>query len=281
MYRLIRILSLDVAFGASFTCWLICRYWHVHIDPVYYFELALMVWMVYTADHLMDASNIEHLASTPRHRFHQRYQKSLAVVLALVSLLFIYLIPSDAGPEMWRNAIILFALIMVYLLSLVWARKHQYKYVYKELFIAMVYVSGVALIPFSSLERSLNFSDYLILIRLFFIAHINLLLFSLVEYEVDEKDAHPSVLKWFGARWVKQFINIQFVLGMGTGLILIFLYPNSRFPELFVLTCMEAVLLLVYLYRKKLERGELYRVLGDGIFLFPLILWLYEAFQRL
>ncbi len=280
MYRYLRILSLDVALGAVFNAWMLARIADAYFSPVYLVELGLMVWMVYTADHLMDARTIQHTASTPRHRFHQRFALPMMALLVLVAALFIYLIPPDAGSTLWRNSLALFSLIVLYLASLIWARKRGYRYVYKELFIAIVYVAGIAMVPLSKADEPFTWLNLLYLMRLFCLAHVNLLLFSLLEYEVDLRDDHPSILKWFGPAKVKRFIRAMLVIGPALGILALYLDPAHRIEMLF-LSSMEVILILVYLYRKYLVKGELYRVLGDGIFLLPGLLWLYETLQRL
>ncbi|TNE80213.1 MAG: hypothetical protein EP332_08555 [Bacteroidetes bacterium] len=263
-----------------FNSWMLARVAGGYFSQVYLVELALMVWMIYTADHLMDARTIQHTASTPRHRFHQRHSVVMTVLLVLSAVLFLYLIPADTGAKLWRNALLLFALIVVYLASLIWARKRGFRYVYKELFIAVVYVAGLAIVPLSKADEPFTWLTGIYLVRLFCLAHVNLLLFSLLEYEVDLRDEHPSVLKWFGPAKVKGFIKGMLVLGPVLGLLALYLDPAHQ-TELLILSAMELVIILVYALRKYLVMGELYRVLGDGLFLLPGLLWIYETFQRL
>src|SRR5688572_24614318 len=139
MYRIIRHLSIDVAIGASSMMGLVAAFLGVDVDSIYYFLLFLITWLIYTTDHLMDARSIPHDANTARHRFHQTYYKPILTAAILGIFVFIILIPRDIGIGLFYHALVLAGLVILYFLSLIWARKTQFRYVLKELFIALCY----------------------------------------------------------------------------------------------------------------------------------------------
>ena len=96
-YRFVNILSIDVALGS--VC---CAAWFAEIlnatlKPYALVSLGLTVWIIYTADHLLDARKIHAPASTERHRYHQENFTLLFYLLlfaVLVDLIFVFLLRS-------------------------------------------------------------------------------------------------------------------------------------------------------------------------------------------
>src|SRR5260221_9904362 len=85
-YRIINILSLDVAAGAVVSASFFARIFNVTILPQGLISLGLTVWIIYTADHLLDAKKLKQAASTERHRFHQQHFNILSVAMLLAML---------------------------------------------------------------------------------------------------------------------------------------------------------------------------------------------------
>src|SRR5689334_7150262 len=94
-YRLLNILSVDVALGAVCCAAWFATLFEVTLRPHAFVVLGLTVWIIYTADHLLDAKRTEGVASTKRHRFHQQHFSFLVVVLILTvitDLVFVFFI---------------------------------------------------------------------------------------------------------------------------------------------------------------------------------------------
>jgi hypothetical protein len=80
-YRLLNILSIDIAVGAVICALYFSKIFEVEVRPYGLAALALTVWVIYTADHLRDARNILKRASSERHAFHQSHFGILLVLL--------------------------------------------------------------------------------------------------------------------------------------------------------------------------------------------------------
>jgi len=85
-YRLLNILSLDIVAGAIICAIFFARVFNVIILPYGLVSLGLTVWVIYTADHLLDASKLRTAASTSRHRFHQKHFGALLVAALLAAV---------------------------------------------------------------------------------------------------------------------------------------------------------------------------------------------------
>ena len=141
----------------------------------------------------------------------------------------------------------------------------------KEPLVAIVYVLGVMLPAFSiSSDDQLPFAISMggLLLGL---AIANLILFAAFEIKIDEKEGHPSIAKFLGKErallWAKIFASTTLA-----GSILMAL---QSLETALMFGVMALTLLLVCFFPGYSEKHERYRILGDGIFLVPLISMLY------
>jgi hypothetical protein len=87
LYRLVNLLSIDVAGGAVCSALFFAYLLNVRILPYGVIALGLSVWIIYTVDHLLDAKKIKAPAATARHRFHQDNFKVLCAAVLLATIL--------------------------------------------------------------------------------------------------------------------------------------------------------------------------------------------------
>ena len=145
--------------------------------------------------------------------------------------------------------------------------------IYKEPLVALAYAIGVFLGPFSLIETV----DYRLLSPIFAVyammAFVNLLIFSVYELEIDEGDQHTSLVRYTGKQQASSLINICFVV-----LILIWgyqLFVNPIFNLMsIVILLMISSLAAVNYWKQLFGTNEWYRIVGDAVFYFPLVVLL-------
>ncbi len=261
-YRLLNILSLDIVAGAVISALFFAKIFQVGIRPYGLIALGLTVWIIYTVDHLRDAKKISHQASTERHRFHQRNFRILTILAAaafLLNVLTIFFI---------RKQILQWGLILSMAVGLYLIGQSSLQFA-KEGFIACLYSCGVLLPSIALTERQLNTSHYLLIIQFGVIAWINLLMFSWFDHGFDEKDNQNSFVTIFGKRKTRICIFILVIIDFFLAIVQISEYGATLPVSILVL--MNTTLLLVFLFRNRFANNDLYRLIGDAVFLFPMI----------
>lgn len=258
-YRLLNILSVDVALGA--VC---CAAWfadYVGAQPRSYalICLGLTVWLIYTADHLLDAIQVQGEASTPRHKFHQTYFKivlSAWVVTGCIVFILLFFIRA----QVLHAGIFLIGIVAFYLLLNRWL-------IYlKEIAAAVIYCGGV-LLPALVLNTSvITMSDRLVIVVFFLTAFINVIMFAWFDYDSDVRDGYNSFAIKFGKNFTRVLLIGLFVLQL-VFLVALCVFQNSTPAILFAL--MNGILFMLFLKPATFKRGEYYRLLGDAIFLIP------------
>jgi len=261
-YRWLNILSLDIVAGAIICAIFFARVFNVIILPYGLVSLGLTVWVIYTADHLLDASKLRTAASTSRHRFHQQHFGTLlvaALLAAVVDGLQLFYIRRSV----FVGGIVLASIVVVYFFV---QRRLTFL---KESFGAILYAGGVLLIPVSLKETDLSFVHGVVALQFFLIALTNLLLFSLFDYAPDQRDNHNSLARAFGERKTRVVIRALFVINVFLAIFQFVSYPKLVFPEI-IFVGMNAVLVIIFVNKHYFEREDRYRLVGDAIFLIPL-----------
>src|SRR6187551_1052386 len=192
-YRLLNILSIDVALGAVCSGIFFAYILHADITPYSLISLGLSVWIIYTADHLLDAKKMKTSATTNRHRFHQQHFKGLSALIVIATGINVVLLFFIRRPAL-ITGIVLVILVVLYLLI-----QHSLKFL-KEMFVAIVYTAGVLLPAMTNTELVWRDWNWIVIVQFFLIAFLNLIIFSWFDYENDVQDNRVSFVTIFGKK---------------------------------------------------------------------------------
>jgi hypothetical protein len=260
LYQYLNILSIDIAAGAVVSAMFFAGIFNVQVRAYGLLALGLTVWIIYTADHLRDAKRIKHRASTLRHQFHQRYFTQLIVWLCIAVMLdavTIYFIRR----EVFEWGLILFIAVIVYL-----AVQQSLRFL-KELFIATLYTAGILLLSIAAMNLEFTLIHYLLILQFGVIAWTNLLLFSWFDQTFDQQDKQNSFVTILGHRTTYFFLIGLFVFCF---LLTAFeILQHGPVAPIIILLIMDSTLLLIFIFQKFFSKNDLYRLVGDAIFLFP------------
>ena len=274
--RFIPLLSLDVVLGAVVGTLFVADFLSVTIPPLQVVALAICVWLIYTADHLLDAYQLKRPAHTPRHRFHQRYFRIIGGAFVVVSLCGVALLFFLPQPVVWHGTWLV-ALVGLYFLLSKAVRLNRY--LPKELMIALLYAAGIFLSPLVAYPAEITWVVAILFLQYVLLALANLLIFSWFEVDIDEKDQAVSFAKTAGRNTTRQLILL--LLGMLSVSCCLFLGLFSWGSRMFiaesVVLGMSLLLLLIMLRPSYFAQHERYRLLGDGIFLLPLLVLLISG----
>ena len=258
VYQHINILSLDVVAGAVISSLFFARLLEVSISFSAVATLALSVWIIYTMDHLRDAMTITKIASTDRHRFHQKHFRIMTLILLLVIVVDVVLVWFISS-NILGAGLLLGVVVLTYLVF------QRYLKFLKEFFVACLYTMGILLPSIASAGVSVMPIHYLIFAKFFVTALMNLLLFSLFDHEEDRLHRQHSFVTWFGPGSTRYGIIILGLINILSGL---WLWNfDARVAMIFI--AMNLLLLGVLLFRKQLHCNNYYRILGDAAFFIP------------
>jgi hypothetical protein len=259
-YRFVSLLSIDVAVGAAVGAALFARILGVSLYLQAYIVLALTVWIIYTVDHLLDASKLLAPASTRRHQLHQRYFSVLRVMVAVAALVAFVLVLFIRA-QLMIPGMIMALFCAVYLLLNQWLKFG------KELMATILYAGGV-LLPALSLNHNPTREQTLLIAQFVLLVLINMLLFAIMGYKEDVTDRQQSFVTSAGVRAGRVVIAVLLAM---FGIICVVAFSEYYVQEKLVLLAMAIILLMIFLFPRFFESEERYRLVGDSIFLLPIL----------
>lgn len=269
IYKYIQALSLDVAFGATIMSAFVAKFMEVNVPFEVYFSLFLAVWLIYTIDHLIDASKLNSNKASFRHLFHQKYFKPLTILWISVfvfGVIFSLFLPTETRRVGFiASALVIVHLVLVYLLG-----SKISIFIQKEIGIAFTYCVGIAVGPVS-LSNGFDGFGYFFMGQIFILALINLLEFSWFDRSIDKKQKQSSAVLNLGENFVVEIIFFLFALFILT-LVLSFLFFPMHGSYEMILSLMGFALFLIIAFQRYFNLNERYRVFGDMVFLFPILI---------
>lgn len=269
-WRSINILSIDIALGAVASCSLFAAVFGVSLLPQAYLSLGLIVWLIYTIDHLLDASRAIESLSTERHRFHRKHRvwlTGLVVIVGLTVAIQVFLV---------RTPVLVAALTVSVLVAVYLVLQRKLNWL-KEATGALLYSAGVVIAPASLLSRPIQMGEWLLICLFMLTAFINLLICSLYDIEKDVNDGQPSFATSFGESRTRQVIRISFMVVSGF-LILSLFAAGANKLALAILISMNVALWIVFERKGFFSMGDRHRLLADLAFLFPMLYPIVDGF---
>ena len=262
-YRLLNILSVDVALGSVCCAAWFAKLFEVTLRPQTFVVLGITVWIIYTADHLLDARRTVGIASTRRHQFHQQYFSLLFIVLTgavVIDLTLVFFI---------RQTVFQWGLVLAGVMVAYFLIQRFLKYL-KEVTIAIIFSCGVLLPSVAVTHKEVDFSMALIIGEFMLTALLNLLLFSWFDRYHDNQDKRESFVTLAGEKGSKGFVGGVFILN-GVLLICSAIFIPAITGYVAILILMNTVLAIMLVKSDYFQPDDRFRIIGDAVFLLPII----------
>ncbi len=275
IWKYIQFLSLDVVLGAIVSSLFIAKTVGVSIDLSILIGLGIAIWLIYTADHLLDARAIEGKANNPRHAFHQRHFK-LLIVLSIIAFSVGLWNMSFLRMETVKFGFVLTFCVGIYFLTIRLVQRKTL--LHKEMSAAMIYSFGVFAGPLS-ITYDVGYSIGFLFLQFLVIVLLNLMIFPLYEIETDRQDQMNSIVVTLGERKVRRLINLFLTIAIVLSAIGLFGFSgfwsmNQWYTAQYVFLVMITMLIGLALWPEYFKKNGLYRILGDGIFFVPALAFL-------
>jgi hypothetical protein len=262
IYKYFNLLSLDVAFGAAILSGSLNYYFNHYWSFIFSVSLGLAVWIIYTLDHILDANKHEKEPIIERHKFHKKHTKSLLFLQIIVIIIEIFCVIN-----LPQTTIIYGLTLLIFVMGyfvIVFLFKSFYL---KEVTVAIVYTCGIFLGPISVYELPIGLYVINFFVQILFLALINLIIFSWVEFDLDHQDGHMSIAIKLGKNKTKKLIGFLISFLMAWQLISL-LWLDFELTQISY-TIMTITLSLIYFAPNALSKNDRYRWLGDIIFFIP------------
>lgn len=217
--------------------------------------LGLSVWLIYTADRLLDAQKLsDNQLLTARHRFAHRWQKPLFLVWLIVLLIDISLAVTGLTPEQFLSGAVLLGLGVGYTLAVYHRRR-----IPKELLVALIFALGTRVFLIGPFPNPALFTATL---GLFLLAFANCVFIAYREMTLDRQMQHPSLARQHPRSRTWAFIGLAVACALGLTL------ATTVSTHYLMLSISSIALILLGYYAHQFP-AELFRVLADAVLLIP------------
>lgn len=271
IYTLFNILSLDVSLGAVCMAWAACLWLQIEPDPVTLFLLGNAVWIIYTIDHLYDATIRGDRVFSKRRAFHSRYKKQLFILVCLCVIAEISFLFHRTGLLLYTLPA--FIMTSAYILFNWYKQRTSRNFYLKEMMIALGYASGIMAVPLYYIQPATIAWFYLAgpFGFIFITALLNVVIIAMYEAVADMKEKQTSMGLWVQPGRLKK-------LGFSL-LVLQFLISLFFIPVITQLIGTGFLFLL--LFRSYFSVNERYRKMADGVLMLPSGYILYHLLSYL
>ncbi|PLW94793.1 MAG: hypothetical protein C0591_11985 [Marinilabiliales bacterium] len=274
--RYINILSLDVVLGSVMAAIFACKVLDVEIQTWWLVVIALTVWVMYTADHLLDAWQGKEQLKIRRHSFHFKHMKRILPVWITAAVTSIILSLLELDREIIYLGILLGISILIYFGAVYFNKENRPYFLQKELFIALIYVIGIWLAPIAWHGVNPDGMILMIIANLVLLAWAEGIIISWYEFHEDIADKHVSFSVLFGKNISRRFIWFLLIMVFVFSISGIFFIADTmtiRFAFSIELL-MGITLMLLISFPNFFKEDDLYRYVGEGSFLLPALLLL-------
>ncbi|TGL95130.1 hypothetical protein EHQ76_17255 [Leptospira barantonii] len=256
------VLSVDIVCGSVASAWFASFILHTKMRIAFWFLLPAAVWVIYSADHLVDGWKLREKSENQRHTFHYKNRIFLSIATLLTAIVCFVCGILFLREWVWIVALIIGSFVF---LHVVFAYL-QVSFFWKECSVAILYTAGVWFGPILLTENT--FAETWIPCSLFFIAALcNSFVNSYMEREIDRKENAESILKRISPNTLKKSVYTLVAIGMGLNLFWIGKNQGSILPEFLFLSLGYWIPTQILLFENSFQKHQLYRIFGEGYFL--------------
>jgi len=267
------LLSLDVVLGSMGGMLFFTEFLEVKVSASVYFLLGMAVWSIYTLDHLLDARSTLGKPQTRRHQFHQKYFWILLPFVVSSILIGSVLVLSASELKFLQIPGIVLGTGIVVWMGFLKLAGPKLSWL-KEISTAFIYVAGISLAPFASMDFELVDKNFFLFVFIYFLAAlVNLLMLSYLDAVEDQKDGFGSVLVLISKNRLKKLIVTIGMFGIVLLVILVIFLPSFYHIHSVILVLIIGYHLILFFSQN--QNKDQIRIKSEALFLLPFLLLLF------
>ncbi len=266
LYRHFHFLSLDILLGALASSCFAAQLFGGNPGWVWWFTLAMTVWVLYTGDHMLDAWKHRKKVEREMHFFMLKNRKVLRFSLGAVALVDFMLIINLMDRELMKYALVMAGLALLFYAMRHVFRKNRVLHIPGEIFVLLLYMAGTWLGPAVVFEHSFEVGHGMIALIFAGVLLMNLGVISLYDIKLDSRLGLVSIARALGVKKTKNML-----LGSSLAIYLISLlqflvFGVDRFSQFaLILAGMATIYLLVLYFPSRFRKNDYYRLTADAV----------------
>ena len=267
--KIFHFLSLDVVFGAISGGIMASRLLEMEMSWDWWVIMPLTVWFVYLLDHFIDGLKLMGNAYSIRYYFHYYHRKKL---LALI--VFIFLTGGVITYGFLERILVFFGMGMFILIGIYFVLVNHKTlgkklFFQKEVITALIYTFGIWGGPILMKGFFLEVHQWAVIFTFYLIALADLLIFSIIDYEIEVLDKQSTMLREIGVKGGMKGVKV--IMAIAAFVSMYLLVTGDHVYKLAASVFFVMLLGLTFLIRNRMnfKNSIIHRVVGESLFILP------------
>lgn len=266
IYRYLHFLSIDIVLGALASSCFAAKLFGSNPGTIWWITLALTVWLLYTGNHMLDALRNKKKVERELHYFMLKHRKLLIYSLGVVAVVNFVLIINLLDRELFKYALILAGLVLLFYAMRHVLRKNRILQVPGEFFVMLLYMAGTWLGPAVALEASFEAGHGMIALIFLGILLMNLGVISLYDIKLDSRMGIASLANLLGIKRTRNLLLGTAIAIYLVSILQFLVFEMDRYSQYaLILTGMCTILLLVLYYPSRFRKNDYFRLAADAV----------------
>ena len=263
--------SLDIVAGAIGSCIFAGEVFHVSIPVAYLAVLGFSAWIIYSADHILDAIKKKGNTEIQTHKFFYKYKTPLILVTVILTIFTFRLTMYSLSPAIIQFGLVLVAGVIFYFLLVNFYMNAPKIFFIKELWISIIYTAGIWGGPVIYAGSEPLIPDMLLIASFFLLVFSNVLIYSYYEYNQDIREQEKSFAVDFGKLLTRRLIYFLLIISFVLWQLAVYIYGNIKGDTILIYSMITIFLVLIISFPGTFYKNERYGKLADSAFLIPYI----------
>jgi hypothetical protein len=266
IYRYLHFLSIDIVLGALASSCFAARLFASNPGTIWWITLALTVWLLYTADHMLDAWRHRKKIERDLHYFMMKNRKTLVWSMGVVTFVNIMLIFNLLDQELMKYALFLAGVVLLFYAMRHVFRKNRILQIPGEFFVMLLYMAGTWLGPAVAFEGGFDTGHGMIALIFLGVLMMNLGVISLYDIKLDSRMGIASLANLFGIKRTRNLLLGTAIAIYLVSLLQFLVFEMDRYSQYaLILTGMTTILLLVLYYPSRFRKNDYFRLAADAV----------------
>jgi hypothetical protein len=266
IYRYLHFLSIDIVLGALASSCFAAQLFGADPGWIWWINLALTVWLLYTGDHMLDALRHKKKVEREMHYFMLKHRKLVIYSLGVVAVVNFILIINLLEKELFKYALVLAGLVLLFYAMRHVFRKNRILQVPGEFFVMILYMAGTWLGPAVAFEGGFEAGHGMIALIFLGVLLMNLGVISLYDIKLDSRMGIASLANLLGIKGTRNLLLGTAIAIYLLSLLQFLVFEMDRFSQYaLILTGMCTILLLVLYYPSRFRKNDYFRLAADAV----------------
>lgn len=261
---------MDIVAGAIASAIFSSSVMEINLPRSYYTVLGLVVWLIYTADHLMDGAKTRGKSPSETHNFFNTYKIPIILVFILVLVFTFRLVLYRLDLSIIEFGIAPAFAALIYLLLNRYYEKESKWFFIKELWIVVIYSMAIWGGPLIYAGDIINPVQLILIVSFGLIILGNVLIYSIYERELDTEEDNRSIVRDFGLKFATNLAITSLVMSSLLALIAFF-FLGGWVMHILPIILISAILLAIVIFPKIFTRRKVYGKVADLVILLFLL----------